>query len=124
MRVYANAEAKSVAVDPSRFSGLVWRTDTIDASAGGGLSGLRFNYAPGARSHWHVHTEEQALVVLDGRGWVAWEGGPGPQALAPGDWVHVTAGVAHWHGADPSSVFSHLAITCGGEVHWLGPVED
>jgi quercetin dioxygenase-like cupin family protein len=123
MRVRKNAESESVEVDPSRFTGRIWQTVMI-APEGDGLSGIRFSYAPGARSHWHVHTGEQALIVLDGRGWIAWEGGNGPQPLAPGDWVHVTPGVPHWHGADAATVFSHLAVTANGDTHWLGPVDD
>ena len=123
MKVCTNAQSSSTKVDPSRFSGLIWRTNMI-TPAGDGLSGIRFTYAPGARSHWHIHTAEQALIVVEGRGWVAWEDGPGPQPLVPGDWVHVTPGVPHWHGADPAAVFRHLAVTAGGETHWLGPVED
>ena len=124
MKVCANAHSKSVHVNPSRFQGHVWRTDMIGAAEGEVLSGIRLNYEPGARSHWHVHTAEQALIVLDGKGWIAWEGGPGPQELAPGNWVHVTPGVPHWHGADATTVFAHLAVTAAGETHWLGPVED
>ena len=32
------------------------------------------------------------------------EGGPGPQQLAAGDWVHVTPGVRQWRGADSDIV--------------------
>lgn len=124
MQVHTNADSRWANVDPARFSGAIWRANMIERGQDGGLSGIRFTYEPGARSHWHVHTEEQALIVVDGKGWVAWEGGRGPLQLGPGDWVHVTPGVPHWHGADECSVFSHLAVTAGGETHWLGPVEE
>ena len=57
-----------------------------------GLRGHRFSYRPGAGSNWHVHTGEQALVVVHGRGLVQWDGLGEPQVLEPGDWVHVQPG--------------------------------
>ena len=123
MRVHRNAESATTGADPRCFSGRVWRTDVIDGDADH-LGGVRFAYEPGARSHWHVHTAEQALVAVEGRGLIGWEGGNGPELLLPGDWVHVTPGVPHWHGAAESSIFVHLAINAGGEVQWLEAVED
>jgi quercetin dioxygenase-like cupin family protein len=112
------------AADPEQFTPGVWRTDAVDASVADHLRGNRFTYAPGARSAWHVHTDEQALVVLSGRGLIAWEGLDAVQALGTGDWVHVSPGVPHWHGAAPDSDLVHLAVTAGGRTVWLGPVED
>jgi quercetin dioxygenase-like cupin family protein len=105
------------------FSGPVWRTDFIERDHGGELTGQRFSYGPGARSFWHVHTDEQALIVVEGRGLIAWEGLEEPQEIGPGDWVYVSPGVPHWHGANNSNVFVHLAVTVGGDTLWLGPVD-
>jgi quercetin dioxygenase-like cupin family protein len=123
MRVARESSSPTSAVSAETFTGAVWRTDFITPDAGS-LSGSRFTYAPGARSHWHVHDEEQALVVVTGRGLLAWEGSDGPQDLAEGDWVYVAPGVPHWHGAGPDSVFAHLAVTAGPGIHWLGPVSE
>jgi quercetin dioxygenase-like cupin family protein len=112
------------AADPDQFTDGVWRTDVIGAEIAERLRGSRFTYAPGARSGWHVHTQEQALVVVTGRGLIVWDGLEAPQDLAPGDWIHVSPGVPHWHGATDDSDFVHLAVTAGGETLWLGAVTD
>jgi quercetin dioxygenase-like cupin family protein len=123
MHVHPASNATSEPADPTRFTGLVWRTDSTP-TVDGGLVGNRFVYAPGARSHWHVHHSEQALIVVEGRGLVSWIDLEEPHALLPGDWVSVTPGVVHWHGASASDVFSHLAVTAAGATDWLGPVSD
>ncbi len=49
------------------------------------------------------------------------------QKLSPGDIVVIPANVKHWHGARPSSWFSHIAIEVPGEEtsnEWLQPVYD
>jgi hypothetical protein len=42
--------------------------------------------------------------------------------VTPGDLVHVAPGEEHWHGADPGSLFVHLAFTAGGGTDWLEAV--
>lgn len=123
MRICPDATGTTSPADPAHFEGPVWRTDFIDPGSDGELSALRFSYGPGARSGWHIHTHEQALLVLEGRGLVSWEGLDEPREVGPGDWVHVTPGVPHWHGAAPSSIFVHAAVTAGGEIIWLGRVD-
>jgi quercetin dioxygenase-like cupin family protein len=123
MRVAREDSCPSVPASADNFTGSVWRTDFIRPETGL-LSGSRFTYAPGARSHWHVLDEEQALVVVSGRGRLDWQGSDGPQDLGDGDWVYVAPGVPHWHGAQPDGVFAHVAVTAGPGIHWLGPVSD
>lgn len=53
--------------------------------------------------------------------------GKEPRELHPGDVVHISAGVKHWHGAAPDSWFSHLAVEVAGEEtknEWCEPVSD
>ena len=88
------------------------------------LAGARFLYEPGARSYWHVHECEQAIIAAYGTGVVAWEGLDAPRVLRAGDWWHVEPGVPHWHGATTASAFAHLAVTAGGATHWLHEVSD
>lgn len=122
MRIIAAGDSGTAPADPEHFTGPVWRTPMIKSPNGETLSGQRLVYAPGARSHWHAHTAEQVLVVLEGRGLVEWEGGSGPQPLSAGDWVHVSPGVPHWHGADEFNTFEHIAVAAGGETQRYGPV--
>lgn len=118
VRIQPEHQVISTAADPAKFSGSVWRTEVLERARDDGLRGHRFVYAPGARSHWHVHTGEQALVVVAGRGLICWEGLDSPRPLHPGDWVHVSPGVPHWHGAAADTVFVHLAVTASGVTEW------
>ncbi len=122
-RVVPEASVPSPAGSPDTFAGGVWQADILDRQAPDGLRGHRFTYAPGGRSNWHVHTGEQALIVVAGHGLIQWEGLDEPRELQPGDWVHVEPGVPHWHGATDDSVFVHLAVTASGETQWGARVE-
>lgn len=122
MRIVTEHAAVSTRADPACFTGRVWRTDFITPTAAAGLSGIRFVYEPGARSFWHVHECEQAIIAVSGSGLVFWEGLDAPRQLEAGDWWHVVPGVPHWHGAGPDTLFSHLAVTAGGSTTWLHEV--
>lgn len=124
MEVHPDRSTGTSAVSPDCFTGPVWRTDYISPSTQERLSGSRFVYAPGARSHWHVHECEQAIIAVYGTGLVAWQGLDAPVLLHSGDWWHVTPGIPHWHGATPDSVFAHLAVTAGGTTTWLRQVAE
>jgi quercetin dioxygenase-like cupin family protein len=101
----------------------VLRSDIL-TSNDDGLRANRFVYAPGQRSNWHAHEGEQALVVVEGRGLILWEGLETADVLRPGDWVHVSPGTPHWHGAVPDDVLVHLAVTASGATRWMGAVDD
>lgn len=123
-KIVAEGAVPSPEADPSKFTGDAWQAEILPVQQEGGLRGLRFAYAPGARTNWHVHTGEQALVAVTGRGLIQWEGLTEPRALEPGDWVHVAPGIAHWHGAAPDSVFVHLAVNATGGTRWGDAVTD
>lgn len=108
----------------AHFTGGVWRTNYLAGDGPQGLAGARFLYGPGARSHWHIHEHEQAIIGEHGHGLVFWEGLDTALRLGSDDWWHVAPGVRHWHGATPDSVFSHLAVTAGGATIWLDEVTE
>lgn len=123
MRIVRAADLTATTADPAKWTPGVWRTDILTTGSGG-LRSNRFVYAPGSHSHWHIHDGEQALIVVDGRGLIVWEGLDTAQVLGPGDWVHVEPGTPHWHGAVPDDVFVHLAVTSSGPTRWLHAVDD
>jgi quercetin dioxygenase-like cupin family protein len=122
MRVIPEPSVSTSLADSAHFTGRVWRGDYIEPAGADRLAGTRFLYEPGARSHWHIHEREQAIIAVYGWGAVAWEGLDEPTALRAGDWWHVEPGVAHWHGASAASAFAHLAVTTGGATIWLHEV--
>lgn len=124
MKVIPDDSMVAALADSRRFTGRVWRTDYIDPTDEDSLAGLRLVYEPGARSYWHVHEREQAIIAVHGRGLVAWEGLDAPVGLGPGDWWHVRPEIPHWHGATPDSTFAHIAVTAGGSTTWLREVTD
>lgn len=83
-------------------------------------------FEPGCRNNWHIHSTEQILLVVDGRGWYQ-EAGKPAQELNKGDIVVIKPGIKHWHGAAADSWFSHISITAdalSGKNEWLEPVSD
>ncbi len=121
--VVAEGDVTALPGDPAKFAGEVTRQTVLPAQRENGLRGDRFAYGPGARSAWHVHHGEQALVVVEGDGLIQWEVLDEPRPLTVGDWIHVQPGVPHWHGAAPDSEFVHLAITASGPTEWRDHVE-
>ncbi|GIF05510.1 cupin domain-containing protein [Actinoplanes siamensis] len=119
-RIVPEGAVAPAAASREKFQGGVEQAEILDRQRPDGMRGHRFSYQPGGRSNWHVHTGEQALVVVSGRGLIQWWGLDEPRELREGDWVHVEPGIPHWHGATDDSPFVHLAITATGETRW-GP---
>jgi quercetin dioxygenase-like cupin family protein len=117
--VVSEADVPSTPGSGDKFSDGVWQAEILSGIQPGGMRGHRFAYAPGGRSNWHIHTGEQALIVVSGRGLIQWEGLDEPREVKAGDWIHVRPGVPHWHGATDDSIFVHLAVTASGETTWL-----
>lgn len=93
-----------------------------------GIANVTFE--PGCRNNWHIHHADkgggQILISVGGRGYYG-EWGKEAILMNPGDVINIPAGVKHWHGAAPTSWFSHLAIEVPGENpsnEWLEPVDD
>jgi quercetin dioxygenase-like cupin family protein len=124
MRIMRDRDVLTAQASSANFTGRVWRTDYLEPADADALAGSRFTYEPGARSYWHLHEHEQAIIAVFGSGVVAWEGQDTPQRLGVGDWWHVEPGVPHWHGATARTAFAHLAVTAGGRTFWLHEVAD
>jgi len=83
-------------------------------------------FEPGARNNWHTHPAGQILICTEGTGYYQEKKKP-IQTLHAGDVVKILPGVEHWHGASPTSRFTHIAINVNtekGVVNWLRPVTD
>ena len=76
--------------DSCRLQGQVRQADILPCLHPEELRASQLSYDLGAHSNWHVHTGEQALVVISGRGLVQWEGLDRPVELHAGDWVGET----------------------------------
>lgn len=83
-------------------------------------------FEAGARNYWHTHPAGQILICTEGMGYYQEKGKP-VQTLHPGDVVKILPYMEHWHGASPTSRFTHIAINVNtekGVVNWLRPVTD
>lgn len=87
-------------------------------------------FEPACRNNWHIHTADegggQMLICVGGRGYYQ-EWGKDAIEMTPGMIINIPANVKHWHGAAPTSWFSHLAIEIEGKNtgnEWLEPVTD
>jgi quercetin dioxygenase-like cupin family protein len=105
------------------FSGTVY-VQPVVANEACQLRAARVTFENGARTFWHVHSSEQVLYFLQGRGRVQVRGGQASDAIA-GDVARIPPGTEHWHGAhhEEEDAMQHLAITFG-ETTWLEPVSE
>ena len=104
------------------FTGVVWQEPVFEDAAHPNVKAAWVIFEPGARTHWHRHTDSQLLHVVAGRGRVANRAGESSEMRA-GDLVHIPGGEEHWHGAGPSTLVVHLAITIA-DTDWLDAVSD
>lgn len=102
------------------FTGTVWGDPVLPPTDGTTINSVTF--APGARTHWHHHTNGQILIVTAGCGWVC-PYGEQPQLIRAGDVVWVPPGERHWHGATTETIMTHLAVSLGSTV-WLNEVSE
>lgn len=100
----------------TNFTGTVASLDASDVRS------VRFQYAAGARSHWHSHAGIQVLILEQGKGRAQVQG-RSMQELVPGQPVQLPAAVPHWHGAAPDQGLVQIATTVGPAT-WMGPVSD
>ena len=73
-------------------------------------------FAAGARTRPHIHSDEQVLYFVEGRGIVATESET--RHTAVGDIVAVPAETWHWHGAAPDAAACHISIKRLGPTNW------
>lgn len=66
------------------------------------------HFPEGVRNKFHTHSNDQVLIVTDGRGMVATE--DREEALTVGDVALIPAGEKHRHGAVPGSKMTHVSI--------------
>jgi len=65
-------------------------------------SGAYVTFEPGARSAWHLHPAGQHIIVTSGVGRTGVWGGR-VEEIKAGDVIWCPPGVAHWHGASPTT---------------------
>ena len=94
-------------------------------TTGGPMANVTFE--PRCRNHWHIHHKSgQILLCTMGRGYYQEWGNPA-QELKPGDIIHISPEVKHWHGAAKDSWFTHISVeipAADSSNEWLEAVSD
>jgi quercetin dioxygenase-like cupin family protein len=96
-----------------------WFTGHVEIEpvlGGDAVSQNKVHFHDGAHTNWHLHTGDQVLYFLEGRGMAQAHDAPVLEC-GPGDIVHVRPGTRHVHGALPGNDATHLAVT-QGETIW------
>ena len=123
MRVARLAALASEASDPNTFTGRARMTRMPGLSDAPAVKAFRVEFQPQARTHWHVHSGPQLLVVLEGRCRLQCEGEP-VREIETGDVACIAAGERHWHGASADDPMTHLAVNIESITTWLEAVTD
>ena len=125
-------EIKRSGSQPSRkgpadyFAGTVRIDPLFSPPAPARALGSSVTFEPSARTAWHTHPLGQTLIVTAGCGRVQRWGSP-IEEIRPGDVVWVPPGEKHWHGANPTTAMTHVAIQeqlDGKAVEWMEQVSD
>jgi quercetin dioxygenase-like cupin family protein len=121
MKIARTSETSPDPLQTEWFDGEGTRQDVtkIEAPAAGVTV---VSFEPGARTHWHRHTDGQVLFVLNGRGRTATRS-EDEVPIEPGDVVYVAPDEEHWHGATPESSMRHVALSFGTTV-WLESADE
>jgi quercetin dioxygenase-like cupin family protein len=106
-------------------TGTVWLTELNKPDSVFNFSLAQATFAPGAKLDWHIHPAGQYLMITEGTGYYQEKGKP-IQIIHKGDVITCLPGVAHWHGASPTSSFTYIAATptTKGKTIWLQRVTD
>ena len=124
MQVLRTSEIEQKERGGGLFKGRVTVQPVLDADN----SDLRtniINFDKGAVNVFHVHDFDQVLYVTKGEGIIATE--KEEIRIKPGDFVVISAGEKHWHGATPTTTMTHIAIQealDGKAVDWMEQVSD
>jgi len=91
------------------FTGPVTRQSILTGEQSNQFVVNQVNFTKGTRNKFHIHDNDQLLIVTSGKGICATE--KEEVTVFPGDVILFPAGEKHWHGATADSDFSHIFVT-------------
>lgn len=113
MNVIKMNEVKPMEAFSNLFEGKVTTQLLIDSGLSGEFRASLITFSPGARNIFHSHTNDQVLLITEGRGIVATKAKE--YTVTSGTIIFIPAGELHWHGAVSNSSFSHISFTVPGQ---------
>ena len=122
MQIFRDHDSASRPVDLRTFTGPARTKRLAAAEDGAAVHVYRVEFESGARTHWHIHSGAQWLLIVEGRIRVQCWGEPA-QDVDAGDAVVIAPGEKHWHGATPGGRGVHLAVNINATTEWLERVD-
>lgn len=127
MEITRKSEMEASEGSAEYFTGKATISGQFERPAPSNVTGAIVHFEPGARTNWHSHPRGQTLIVTEGVGWTALDGGD-TYEFAAGDILWCPADKRHWHGATPTEAMTHIAIQekdeNGKNVQWMEKVSD
>lgn len=112
MKVINIKKVSKQGMGPPLFTGPAFSRTPVTDREGADISVNFIHFPKGVRNKFHKHSNDQILIVTEGKGMVATR--KKKVKVAKGDIVWAPAGEEHWHGAVPGSKFSHISVTRSG----------
>lgn len=109
MKVIKVSQVPATDASGRLFTGPVTRQSILAGDQSKQFLVSQVNFTRGVRNKFHVHTNDQVLIVTSGKGICATE--KEEVTVFPGDVILFRAGEKHWHGATSDSDFSHIFVT-------------
>lgn len=109
MKVVNIKKVKKQHLGSPLFTGKVVRQSPVTDDEGSDLSIDYVHFPKGVHNKFHIHSNDQVLIVLKGKGIVATK--KKVHRVKKGDVVWTRGGEPHWHGASSGSSFSHISVT-------------
>ena len=115
MKIMKIADIPEVPRSGGIFTDTVYAKTFVGPETGAkDLSVSIVSFPKGVRNTFHIHTSDQCLWVLSGRGIIADE--KQEVVVTEGTVAFIPAGERHWHGATKDSAFSHISILRPGQT--------
>ena len=123
MKIFRGSDSPFRAADMNSFTGSA-ETKLLAASEGDvPIHVYHVRFDSGARTHWHIQSRPQWLMVTEGTIRVqSW--GEAAHDVSVGDAVAFAPAEKHWHGAVAGTRGVHLAINVNVKTEWLEPVSE
>jgi quercetin dioxygenase-like cupin family protein len=108
--------------ESDKFTGTVHVGEVVRSNDGRNVRVQKVAFLPKARTHWHMHSAEQVLVVIAGTCVLKRFGQPGVY-LSAGQSASIPPNTRHWHGATTDHM-EHVALNLEGDSWWMERVTD
>lgn len=115
LRFAAPDDLPEIELPEAAFAGRTTMRFITQALATDSVSVNVVDFKAGARSRPHSHDSDQLVIYLSGEGIVAVDGGA-DQAVGPGVFVLLPAGLPHMHGASEAGPARHISIMPTGHA--------